>query len=264
MGSAGWWDLPWNPVGGCSPASTGCRFCYAALEAGTRQAATGIALYEGTTDWVRGRPVFNNHLTVWHDDHPGWGWPLDWKGAARPLLGPGQPSLIFVGMMTDLFHEDRPTEHIDRVVKTITHSRHIGLLLTKRPDVMSRYFAIERPPRWRRKLWLGCSIERQQEADDAVASHAYAFAAAGWTVFLSCAPLLGPIVLPDEFLQHGKRVWCIASGEQDSGRWLNPDWPRALLAQCRGAGVPYYLLQMSQGREIPDDLRVREFPWPRP
>jgi protein gp37 len=87
-----------------------------------------------------------------------------------------------------------------------------------------------------------------------------ALAAAGWTVFLSCAPLLGPITLPDEFLRYGNRVWCIAAGEQDSSRLMDPDWARALRDQCVEAGVPFYLLQMGQNQEIPDDLLVRQFP----
>src|ERR1700688_2130343 len=104
----GWWDATWNPVGGCSPASPGCKNCYAAKLAATQQTAHRIALYDATTDWVRGKPAFNGNLTVAGPSHAVWSWPLTWPGARRPELGDGQPSLIFVGDMSDLFHEDRP------------------------------------------------------------------------------------------------------------------------------------------------------------
>jgi len=136
-----WTDATWNPIGGCSYASTGCRFCYAALLAGTQQA--DVPLYAGTTNRVKGRPVHNGHLTVLPPGHPNWIWPLTWPGAILPRLGLGQPSLIFVGDMSDLFHERRPIWVIDQVVGTIIASRHIGLLLTKRVDVMAAYFAVD-------------------------------------------------------------------------------------------------------------------------
>jgi protein gp37 len=135
-----WWDATWNPIGGCSMASPGCLNCYAAREAATRQTATEIALYDGVAERWRGGYRFTSKLTELDPAHPGWSWPLNWKGAPDPIMGPGQPSLIFVGMMTDLFHEDRSTKIIDQVVSTLILSQHIGLLLTKRPERMAAYF----------------------------------------------------------------------------------------------------------------------------
>jgi protein gp37 len=67
--------------------------------------------------------------------------------------------------------------------------------------------------------------------------------------------------LPDDFLKFGPRVWLICSGEQGSrARPMNPDWTRALLAQCREADVPFFMNQMSRRTPIPHDLFVREFP----
>jgi protein gp37 len=246
--------------------SPGCKNCYAANLAATQQAARRVKLYEGTTDWVRGRPAFNGKLFALPPGHPGWTWPLTWKGAKLPLLGDGAPSLIFVGDMTDLFHEDRPQSHIDQVVGTLVSSRHIGLLLTKRPDVMAAYFSKPVPEqvlqRRQNKLWLGFSAERQQEFDERWA-HMRQLAALGFVVFVSIAPMLRPITLPQDFLDYGDRVWVICSGEQDTGngvRNMNPDWARALRDQCAEAGVPFNLLQMADRQEIPVDLYVRHFP----
>jgi protein gp37 len=257
-----WWDASWNVVGGCSPVSIGCRRCYAALLSGTQQSS--VPLYRGTTEMVRGRPVFNGKLTVWPPNHPTWRWPLKWKGVEDPLLGPGQPSLIFVGDMSDVFHERRPVTDIDQVVSAIAWSRHIGLLLTKRADVMARYFGApdrDRRASWREKFWLGFSAERQQEFDERW-PHIRELAARGWTVFVSVAPLLGPVVLPADFLSYGERVWVIASGEQGKdARPMDPAWARALRDQCAAANVPFFCLQMSGGEQIPRDLFVQQFPF---
>jgi protein gp37 len=212
-----WWDATINLVGGCTHVSTGCRHCYAALLSGTQQ--SNIELYAETTDWKRGRPVFNGKLTVLPPNHPTWRWLSRWKGAEHPLLGPGQPSLIFVSDMSDLFHEQRPITHINRVVSAIAWCphRHIGQLLTKRPHVMAKYFlAPDRDQRasWRERFWLGFSAERQKEFDERW-THIRKLAEAGWIVFVSVAPMLGPVVLPPDFLAHRGRVWVIASGEED-------------------------------------------------
>jgi len=164
-----WTDATWNPIGGCSIASTGCKYCYAQQLAGTQQTSHRIAMYEGTTHWVRGRPIFNGKLTVAPPGDDIWMWPLNWRGAQHPRMGAGKRSLIFLGDMADLFHENRPTAHINLAVGTLAASPHIGQLVTKRADVMAAYFDAVRSPRtlrrWQAKLWLGFSAERQQEFD---------------------------------------------------------------------------------------------------
>jgi protein gp37 len=158
-----WSDATWNPVGGCSAISTGCKNCYAAQLAGTQQTAHRISIYLRTTDWVRGKPVFNGTMTAAEAGHDVLVWPLVWPGARQPLLGKGKPSLIFVCDMCDLFHENRPVAIIDRVVITVAESPHIGQLLTKRPELMAKYFsALPYRPMWQRHLWLGFSAERHR------------------------------------------------------------------------------------------------------
>ena len=131
-----WTDATWNPIGGCSIRSAGCAPCYAQQLAGTRLARH--PLYAGTTTAVKGKPVFNGHLTALPFDHDAWRWPLKWRGASSPRLGVGRPSLIFVGDMSDLFHEARPLGYAVRIWMTAyrVEGRHILQLLTKRPDVM--------------------------------------------------------------------------------------------------------------------------------
>jgi protein gp37 len=150
-----WTDATWNPIGGCSIKSPGCKPCYAQQLAGTR--LLNHPLYAGTTTPNKdGKPVFNGHLTVAADFHPVWTWPLSWRGAKAPTLGVGKPSLIFVGDMSDLFHEDRPIRDIDRVIIAGARSRHVLQLLTKRADVMANY--VENLS-WRRAVNNCCTSE---------------------------------------------------------------------------------------------------------
>ena len=142
-----WWDHTWNPFGGCSHVSPGCTNCYAQQIAGTRTwpFAASASVHQGVTIAKGRRRIFNRKLTVAPEGHHLWTWPLRWPGARHPKLGRGAPSLIFVGDMSDLFHEDRPNEIIDRVCATIAVSDHIGLLLTKRTPRMADYFRAQKP-----------------------------------------------------------------------------------------------------------------------
>jgi protein gp37 len=253
-----WTDSTWNPIGGCSIKSPGCIPCYAQQLAGTRLAHH--PLYERTTTLQKGRPVFNGKLTAAPDGHPVWKWPLTWRGAQEPKLGRGQPSTIFVGDMSDLFHEDRPRAVIEKTVGTILRSKHIGQLLTKRADVMAAYF--EGLPGRRQSmdcdslldwgdprscLWLGASAERQPEFDERW-PYLRRLAALGYTVFISYEPAIGPLTLPDDFLALGGRAQVIAGGMsgKNDPRPSHPDWFRAVRDQCEPAGVAFFFKQWGE------------------
>jgi protein gp37 len=91
---------------------------------------------------------------------------------------------------------------------------------------------------------------------------------AGWVIFVSLGPLLGPVTLPADFLALGGRGWVICSGEQGSHKFcrdMNPAWARALRDQCAAAGVPFFMKAMARraANPIPPDLmtsRCRQFP----
>lgn len=277
---SGWWDKTRNVCGGCLQCSPGCLFCYALKQAATLHRSLEHPLYGGTTKWrlnkrdltedLPVKPVWSGRTTVLPPDHPEWDLPISWSGVRDPVMGEGQPSLIFEGSMTDLFFEDRPEEVIDRALQPYQHSRHIGLILTRRVERMAEYFLAGGPPPRRRgllpplparqKLWLGFSAERQQEFDQRW-PHMRKLAQAGWTVYCPIAPMLGPVRLPPDFLEFGDRIWCIASGEQGKGwRPMDPSWPRAVRDQCRDAGVPFLMNQMAGRKPIPHDLLIHQFP----
>jgi protein gp37 len=258
-----WTDATWNPIGGCSIASPGCGPCYAQKLAGTR--LKHHPLYEDTTSIVKRKPVFNGKLTAAPDGADVWTWPLSWRGAANPKLGHGMPSLIFVGDMSDVYHEDRAIAVQNRIVGTLAISRHkhIGQLLTKRPHVMAEHIISLHPEDpWgtfgdlRKCLWLGTSAERQREFDGRW-PHLRRLAALGFTVFISYEPALGPLTLPADFLALGNRAWVIAGGCSGSEAWpSHPDWFRALRDQCLPAGVPFLFKQWGEWIEV-DGPRCR-------
>ena len=167
-GDTVWWDSggTWNPVGGCKPVSTECANCYAAIQAGTLHQSAGTKrevrlLYDGVVDKRGERYWFNGKPTELPRGHSSWNFPLDWPGADHPLLGDGQPSLIFACDMTDLFYHERRL--IDRVVGILGLSRHIGQLLTKRADVMAEYFIAPRPPSRLRTCRRSCGSASRPE-----------------------------------------------------------------------------------------------------
>jgi protein gp37 len=223
-------------------------------------------LYRETVRRVKDKFVFNGKLTALKPGHEAWTWPLRWPGAQDPLLGAGQPSLVFVSSMSELFHERRSKSIIDRICGTMAASEHIGLLLTKRPQRMAEYLAtvpLSALPRWRSHLWLGFSAERQQEFDQRW-PYMRLLAEAGWTVFCSIAPMLGPVTLPADFLVLGQRAWVICSGEQgrqlERCRDMNPQWACDVLGQCAEASLPFFMKQMSGRQPIRPDLFVHQFP----
>jgi len=257
-----WWDWSWNPVGGCKPISPGCRDCLVPpwLQGHTWETET---VHTGVIKVVRGRPVWTGNLTTSPDGDPMWTWPLTWPGVENPALGPGKPSLIFVVVLGDLFAEGRPTKDIDRVCATIAQSDHIGLLVTKYTKQMAAYFAALDPRtvrRWKLKLWLCFSAERQREFDQRW-TDLRRLAEAGWFVFTSLAPLIAPVTLPQDFLELGR--WVIVNGEQaprDRCHLLKPAWARAICDQCAEARIPLFMKGMHRNVPRPPDLRIRQFP----
>lgn len=80
----------------------------------------------------------------------------------------------------------------------------------------------------------------------------------GWIVGTSIQPMLTLVVLSPDFLTLGR--WVICGGEQPPGyRVMDPNWVRSLRNQCKGAGVPLFVKQMTSGW-LPPDLLFRDFP----
>ncbi len=74
--------------------------------------------------------------------------------------------------------------------------------------------------------------------------------------FICAEPLLEPVQLDLRGI-----AWVIVGGESGPrARPMPPEWARDVRDQCRAAGVPLFVKQMSRREAIPDDLMIREFP----
>jgi len=299
-----WTEATWNPITGCSVTSPGCTNCYAMKLAGTRLAhhpsRTGL-----TTDTKAG-PVWTGE-TRFNEE-----WltqPLKWR----------RPRRIFVCAHGDLFHESVPDEWIDRVFAVMALApQHTFQVLTKRAARMREYvsrhdtskvgdsittnaFWLNSATRGYRgsggsavwplpNVWLGVSVEDQTRADERIPDLLATPAAVRW---LSCEPLLGPVILSDLYEVATGRLldpltgdwqdrviernncylavnstygsgpkldWIVVGGESGPGaRPMHNDLAQSIVDQCMAADVPVFVKQLSSGgpKAIKD---IDEFP----
>jgi protein gp37 len=251
-----WTDLSWNPIKGCQPISPACDHCYASRMA--------ERMREGAYKGLTNKGVWNGKVA------------FDEASLGRPDTRRA-PSRVFLCSMGDIFHEEVPSEWVDRVLHVIVDTpRHTFMMLTKRPERMHAYFAARPCPP---NLWVGTTIENQTVAGARIRALQKVDAKVR---FVSCEPLLGPLDLspylwiawqcsacrgtfdgpyektcPDcgyvggwcgshhwnpPSRQRGRAIhWVIAGGESGPGaRPSHPSWFRALRDQCKKLDVPYF------------------------
>lgn len=204
-----WTESTWNPVTGCTKISPGCKHCYAERMAqrlqamGQRNYRSGFVL------------TLQPHMLEL---------PLRWK----------KPQTVFVNSMSDLFHDDVPTQYIHQVFEVMRLAHwHRFQVLTKRSQ---RLCELSSQLDWAPNIWMGVSVE----------SDAYRFridhlrSTAASVRFLSLEPLLGPILKID---LRGID-WVIVGGESGPGaRPVDPSWVTGLRDQCHCANVPFFFKQ---------------------
>jgi protein gp37 len=262
-----WADVVWNPTTGCDKVSRGCDNCYA-LTMAKRLKAMRQLRYQTDGDPRTSGPGFGLAM---HDDVLTL--PLRWR----------RPRRVFVNSMSDLFHPKVTDGFIARVFAAMaTTPEHTFQVLTKRAPRMASLvgrgtfgaegfadmveeamaeFSHAGLDVWPLpNVWLGVSVEDQEQADARIPRLLETPAAVRW---LSCEPLLGPMDLskwlgpvdwPSCWEQHSltlNRVqrmhqpqWIVVGGESGPGaRPMHPDWARTLRDQCVEAGVPYFFKQ---------------------
>jgi protein gp37 len=279
-----WTDATWNPVTGCTEVSPGCDRCYARTFAERWRGVPGHHFEQG----------FDLVLRPERLDQP-----LRWR----------RPRRIFVNSMSDLFHKDVPDEFITRVFDVMEQAdQHSFQILTKR-HARLQSFVTERQRRKQEfaaqfisgrseallnssaaqaararstssppNIWLGVSVENQQWADIRIPALLNTPAAVRW---LSCEPLLGPVLLQDWVqppcgccTDHPGRKcvndpgqlsvdWVVVGGESGHGaRPMQPAWARSLRDQCQDTEVPFLFKQWggrtpkAGGREL--DGRIHD------
>lgn len=168
---------------------------------------------------------------------------------------------VFIMSMGD-WAEGRPDqqEHLTRLWVICEQTPNLDkLMLTKRPQLISKLCPLKNDPR----IWQGTTAENQYWFDIRWRHLREVEALIKW---FSLEPQVGPIELPQDFLDLGSRGWIVCGGQHCAGAIeFDPVWARRLRDQCREAGVAFHMKQMSGNRKadlqaIPVDLRIREFP----
>jgi protein gp37 len=291
-----WTDATWNVITGCSVVSPGCTNCYAMRQAGTRLKTSPS--YVGLTEDTKAGPVWNGKVRF---NEKQVRLPLQWQKPRRIFVNS-------MGDLFHEDVPDEWIDRVFAVMWS-THW-HVFQILTKRPERMRDYVreAIKHPPfspGLPQNIWLGTSCEDQARADERVPLLLATPAAVRW---VSAEPLLGPINfqrlsvlnLPDDppgpscvrrvmsltgeikdveprsgrLFDAGdtsRLDWIVVGSE--SGRAARPmaaQWARDIREQCKVAGVPFFMKQMSGRpfsaaiikdiRYFPEDLKVREYP----
>lgn len=204
-----WTDKTWNPITGCTKASSGCAHCYA--ETMTRRLKSmGLEKYH------------NGFEVTLHEDDLNE--PRRWKKGHN----------IFVCSMSDLFHESVPFEFIDQVLKTIRETpQHRYQLLTKRSERMAEYFVSRDVPA---NVWLGVTVECQ-----ATRSRIDELRNIPATVrFISCEPLIEDL---GELNLSGIN-WVIVGGESGpNARPMKKEWALNIRRQVKTEGIAFFFKQ---------------------
>jgi protein gp37 len=197
--------------------------------------------------------------------------PLTWK----------KPRRVFVNSMSDLFQDGVPDDYIDQVFAVMSLTpRHTYQVLTKRPERMRSYLAMESPDGDRcdfvavaanelmserdgrmsftflrrgswplPNVWLGVSVENQHFADERIP---LLLQTPATVRFISAEPLLGPVDLTGLFAAHFENPaddavldWVIVGGESGPhARQFDCEWALSIVRQCQAATVPVFVKQL--------------------
>jgi protein gp37 len=149
-------------------------------------------------------------------------------------LGWRKPRMVFVNSMSDLFHEDVPTEFIMKVFDVMLRAeRHTFQVLTKRSERLAELSPVLP---WASNIWMGVTVESSaylNRIDDLRGTGAK-------LKFLSLEPLLS--AMPN--LDLTGIDWVIVGGESGTGaRAMEKDWVMDIRDQCLSMKVPFFFKQ---------------------
>lgn len=275
-----WTDSTWNPTTGCTKVSQGCKNCYA--------------------ERIFARPYPGRKFTDVRTHSDRLEQPLHWKKPRRifvnsmsDLFHEAVPDEFIDQVFAVMEYSPRHTYQIltKRPIRMVAYFKNrerrevsTGLLV---PSCITTEMYLDHalPLVWPLpNVHLGVSVENQEAADERIPLLLQTPAAVR---FLSIEPLLEPVnfmrVLleenlsrprpqswaPEDFAPGAKIDWVIVGGESGPhARSMDLAWVRSLRDQCKAAGIPLFVKQLSQADmrafkdfdAFPDDLKIREFP----
>ncbi len=255
-----WTEETINPLIGCSKISPGCDHCYAERQAKRLKAmkVRGYADVVNEDGWT-GRTAFV-------------------ESELEKLVRWRKPRNVFVGSMTDIFHESVPDAVIDDIFAVMAIAGNNNYqILTKRPKNALRHMKRHaemwentlfssnmlrlsrrfNDPKWHEKetrewplknVWFGVTAENQEQADKRIP---YLLSIPAEVRFISIEPMLGPIDISWVWrnTKHQDTVtdWVIVGGESGPGaRPMHPEWVRSIRDQCKAGRVPFFFKQWGE------------------
>lgn len=285
-----WTDHTVNFWWGCTKVSRACQHCYAESVA----KVFGKRLFGAVPEWGAGKPRFERlqaarkeALKIQRRAAAAW---ENWTRAVDARAGDSGPMpqrpRVFVNSMSDWLDDEVPLEWLAYLLETLAMCPNVDFqLLTKRPENWkprvnlvsgmydlqtdagrkawgygAEWYVAGKAPE---NLWIGCTVEDQKAANTRI-PHLLTIPAK--VRFLSCEPLVGPIVMDVAMAsvraaQGGACVadfrqfwdlsegihWIIAGGESGGqAAPSHPDWFRSLRDQCAGAGVAFFFKQWGE------------------
>lgn len=231
---------------------------------------------------------------LWGNDNPRMAIKSVWNDFARYqklAKEAGEIHRIFVGSMMDIFEKPFPVidskrnpilesgkqmntgylrdKYFKEIIPATPNLMH--LLLTKRPSNIPKYIPKEWQTNFPKNVMLGTSPVNQETAQRLIPQLLNSVSDGQGRFFLSVEPQLAQVDLNEwlynRYIMGGDRPmynqvnWVIVGGESGGHkRPFNPDWARLLREQCKEAHVPFFMKQWDKVQDIPDDLKIREFP----
>ena len=302
-----WTDHTFNPWIGCTKVSAGCTNCYAEAmmdkrlgrvewgDLGTRS-RTSAAYWKKPLAWnkklmskCRAGCGWRGDLDTAHIDEERWHRCPACGSKTVPTR-----ARVFCASLADVFEDrDELVPWRDDLFALIDATPHLDwLLLTKRPENVEKMWPMhtfEDNVSFRGNVWLGTSVENQEQADMRIPELLKILVPVR---FLSCEPLLDEVDLfnvdGDISVAMGERGtplfpadvidWVIVGGESGhNARRFDLSWACTIVEDCEDVGVPVFVKQFGENPECvpcgytitgkggdwnewPLELRVRQFP----
>ena len=206
-----WTDSTWNPVTGCTKISPGCKHCYAERMA---QPTAGYGPGE-LPQRLRSDAATAN---------------------ARATAEMEVAKAIFVNSMSDLFHEEVPSDVSSSDVFDIMRRAALAPIPGADKTLRAPAGTEHQADHGSRQIWMGVSVENEDytvRIDDLRQTGAH-------VKFLSLEPLLGPL----RKLNLRGIDWVIVGGESGPGaRPMDSEWVRNIRDQCLDADVQFFFKQ---------------------
>lgn len=295
-----WTNATWNPIRArnkvtgkvgwhCEHATTGCEHCYS--EGFNKRLGTGLAFKPGhrmdieifldeqmltqPLRWKKPRKIFVCSMTDAFADFV-TDEMLD-KMFAVMALAPQHTFQVLTKRAERMRRYMLPTTEIPMLGRLPLERVHLAAAAAddyetwgwcRNRGMAATPYNLYLQAAWPLKnVWLGVSVERQEEADSRIPDLLATPAAAR---FVSIEPLLGPIALyslggrawaqdrtavvhdalagfRSDQVSTAKLDWVIVGGESGRhARSMHPDWARSLREQCAAAGTAFFFKQWGE------------------